>query len=473
MRRRRRTELPRDEAPAIEVPHDPLNEQIVIAAVLVSDEARGRLTSRVKADWFHGDGHAAIWTVLAELQRQGLACDPMTASQLSGGKVEPEYLKKLATTYSAAPPNLAHHVAMLEWDHARFAAVRGPVSAMLGALKDPTTQPDRLRALARQVSTSFDGFGSRRFLRDPNVLVDEQMAAIEKRRQQQGCFPYGIDGLDIDEQQRWRIVPGAAPGQVTVVTGVPGSGKSTLAARIALEQARRKRRVMYGAWEMGGGVTLELLACMSLGWSRSALAVGNLSDAEMVQLRERMLAIGTWIKFMEMPFGKQMGERRTNDSALDTIHGYIADTGCDVAVFDLWKRCLRHTEPDDEEQALVRQQAIAEETKCHCILVQQQRSKDIETRPDKRPTREGIKGSGAWVEVADTIIGVHRPALWKRTDDNMLEVDILKQRFARWPLAVECDWEPDQGAIWNGRSVDYDPPGAAKTSELDSFVNGD
>ena len=80
---------------------------------------------------------------------------------------------------------------------------------------------------------------------------------------------------------------------------------------------------------------------------------------------------------------------------------------------------------------LIRQQAMLNEMGVHGILAQQQRLKDIELRPDKRPTREGIKGSGAWTEVPDNIIGVHRPALWKPVPDNVLEVDILKQRV-RW-----------------------------------------
>jgi hypothetical protein len=92
--------------------------------------------------------------------------------------------------------------------------------------------------------------------------------------------------------------------------------------------------------------------------------------------------------------------------------------------------------------------------------VQQQRLKDIELRPDKRPTREGIKGSGAWTEVPDNIFGVHRPALWKPVPDNVLEIDVLKQRYGKWPLAVEFDWDPDRGQISGGRSVEYDQAAA-------------
>lgn len=460
--------------PAVTIPHDIVNEQVLISAASLDVQARQRLVRRLRPEKFLGDGHDDIWAALSELDRLGLEFSCDTLQQISGGRLNLDYVRSLAQ--QTLPPNISHHVEMFEWDSARAEAVRGPISAMLDSLRDPTTPPDRVRALARQVAVSFDGFGSRRYLHEPSALVRDQMAEIAKRRTR-SCFPYGVDGLDRFEDQTWRTIPGAAPGQVTVVTGVPGSGKSTLVARIALAQALKRRRVLYGAWEMGGGTSLELLAAMRLGMSRTSLSTGQVTDEQLELLRQKMDAIAGWIRFMSLPFGKTPGEKRTNDYALDTIHGYIADTGCDVAVFDLWKRALKYIDPDDEEQALVRQQAIAEECHCHVILVQQQRLKDIEQRQDKRPTREGIKGSGAWVEVADTILGVHRPALWKAIDDNALEVDVLKQRYARWPLAVEFDWDADRGVVANGRSVHYDQPsvasvGAGDRDSLDAFVNG-
>jgi hypothetical protein len=136
----------------------------------------------------------------------------------------------------------------------------------------------------------------------------------------------------------------------------------------------------------------------------------------------------------------------------------------------LWKRCLRQTKPEEEEDALLRQQSIAKETNVHCILVQQQRMKDVELRDDKRPTREGIKGTGAWVEVPDTILGTHRPALWKRVDDDKFEVVVLKQRWGVWPLAIEFDWNGEYGMITNGRVVPYDPPGTTSNEADDWFT---
>ncbi len=214
-------------------------------------------------------------------------------------------------------------------------------------------------------------------------------------------------------------------------------------------------------------------ACLALNWSRSKLQTGvsqlgpgPITEDELEQLQLVMIQIGQMIRFVKNPFRRNAGEKRSNDRNLDIVQSIIQDSGCEVFIADLWARCLASRKPEDEEEALFRQQAMCEEMRVHAIIVHQQRFKDLEMRPDKRPTREGMKGSGAYVEVADTMIGVHRPSLFKRVDDTTLEVFILKQRFGKWPLGIEFDWNAEYGSIDGGRSIPYDAPGESDLGEL-------
>lgn len=451
-------------AQATQIPHDPVNEQVLIAAATVDTETRGRLLKLVSPDRFQVAEHVEAWLAFAELDRRGLDFDVATVRQLVGGKVDVGYLLDLAADRDQVPTNLMHHVKMLEWDATRIAAVRGPLAGLLESLSDPTVPPERVRALAGSLQQTLSGGASLELVRDANALTREAMAQVRLRRQQ-ACYPFGIDGLDKDDQGNWRLIPGCAPGKVTVVTALSGGGKSTFVARVLLAQYRMKRRVGMGAWEMGDAPSLELLAVLSLGWSRYKMSVADYTDEEEQLLHDEMDRIGQYIKFVTPPSVppsniKARGSTAGNDRALDLIEAVLSEMHFDVFVGDLWKRLLREIEPDQEELALVRQQMIADRTKTHCILLQQQRLKDVEGRADKRPTREGIKGSGAWTEVADTIIGIHRPALWKAVDDVTIEIDILKQRWGKWPLAVEFDWNPEYATILNGREVKYDQGGA-------------
>lgn len=446
--------------------NDPTNEAVVIAAALCSGERAAAFRKeavRHPPDAFLTPEHATIWKAVREAYNRNLPPEPATLNRLSGGDVDIAYVAELMAARPDVPDDETLRFALdaLAWDRQKHVAVTGPIEGLLDAIQKGA-DPERVRGLARAVSASFDGWGARQHLLDPQELVRQQIADMRERMVGRAVYPYGVPGLDffdpVDgaEENRRRMIPGAKPGQVTVVTGVPGSGKSTTTARIVLGLARQKRRVLYGAWEMTGGVTLELLACMSLGWSRSDLTEGRFKNEHLREIETRMLALSKWVRFLANPFRRAGGGKPSNERNLDLVHGYLADAGCEIFVADLWKRALVDARPEDEEEALYRQQAMAEELGIHAILIQQQRLKDIELRPDKRPTREGIKGSGAWTEIADTILGIHRPALWKNVSDCVLEVDILKQRYGKWPLAVEFDWDADRGMISGGRSVEYE-----------------
>ena len=381
--------------------------------------------------------------------------------------------------------------------------MNGPLGELLRSLQDPSTAPQRVQALATQLAISLQGSGSRKYLRDSHKLAAEHSKTIAKRRKGLAVYPFGIKELDqygagdTDEAGnslagKPLLVPGAAPGKTTVVTAISGGGKSTIVALMALQMARMAqeaddqglphRKILYGAWEMGAEETLELMACISAKISRNRVRTGNITDAEHALLTATMDALAGYVKFVDMPFHKERSARRTHAEVLDEIHGYIADSGCEIAIFDLWRRAFAKLRDESEEaEALYRQQAIFEETGVHGILVQQQRLKDVETRQNARPTREGIKGSSAWVDVADLILGIYIPALMQGTKCNTLETLILKQRYGRWPLAIEHTWDGDLVKLSNGHIVAYTPGseeelgnrgGANPKRTADQFIGG-
>jgi KaiC/GvpD/RAD55 family RecA-like ATPase len=451
----------------VTIQHDVVSEGLLIAAAMEDEKARALVLRRIEPDHLFESKHREILIVMKELDRRKLTFDIATLQKL--GNIDADYARLLCETHRGASANVAFHIERVLWDAARLNAIQGPVASLVDAIKDPLTDPDRVRTLARQVGGSFDGYQDRKYLRDPAEVIREMMNDVRATRAGLVSYSYGVDRLDYFERREFdkivperRMIPGAKPGQITCITGVPGIGKSTITARIALGLARNRRKILYGAWEMEGNVTLKLLACMSLGYKRSRLIKkeedGGLTEEELFVLEQRAHSISKYVRFLEVPFDRARGEKRTrdsNDRNLDVLQGYIADTGCDVFIADLWKRCLRNTEPDDEEHALNRQQAMAKELKIHCILVQQQRSKDVEQRVNKRPTRDGIKGSGAWIEVPDTILGIHRPGAYKEIGDDTLEIDVLKQRYGVWPMAIEFEWDKDTGLIAGGKTVPY------------------
>lgn len=456
--------------PDFKIPHDVLNEQTVLAAAISDPIARKELLSRVRAEHFQDSDHSLAWASIIRADAQGFDPSPNAIVQLSGGKLDKKYLEDVVAANPKTPKDLRFHIEGLQWDMTRAKVVEGPLNELLRALQDPGTAQERIRALAKQIPISFQGSSTRLHLRDGATLVAEHRATLKQRMSGVALYPFGIEGLDkyppnsIDDNGndvsgQPLLVPGMEPGKVTTITAISGGGKSTIVALIALEQARLCAargygRVLYGAWEMSPHDVLELMACISTGIQRGRVKTGQITDAEWNLLCNTMDAIAQWVKFVDMPFHKERGVRHTHDEVLDVIHGYIADSGASIAIFDLWRRAFRRMKDEsDEQEALYRQQAIAEETNCHCVLVQQQRLKDIETRVNPAPTREGIKGSSAWVDVSDTILGVYLPGLMKRVSRNVIQLLVLKQRYGRWPLTLEYQWDGDLVHLHSGQLV--------------------
>lgn len=452
-------------AGTLEIPVDTINESVVIAAAIVDEAAADRLTRSLRPDHFHLGEHRAAWAGILELRRRKLAYDPATLRALCGNAVSLEYLSQLAAQRPEAPANLGFHVDAVLWNHARVEAARGPLQKLLEAFKDPTSPSDSVRALARMVAESFDGYQDRGYLKEPDELVRSRMLDMDERIAGRATHPFGVDGLDYYEDgysegaaryTRHRLIPGCAPRKITLVTGVTGSGKSLLIKYLVNALVRhRKQRILYGAWEDDPDEVLEELAVMSLNLSKTAVATRPTPDMK-AAIRQRMELISGYVRFADLPFGRTRGARPSNEANMDKIHGYIADTAPDVFVADLWERALASSEPDDEKDALYRQQAMAKETGVHVIIGHQQRVGELEKRKSPKPTREGVKGSKAYVEVADLVLGTYRDALYKAVPDDRFQVCILKQRKAPWPMIVEFESDIDRGILKGGVTLPYE-----------------
>lgn len=471
-------EIPKPEYD-IDTPNDPVNEQVILAAMLVDQETCDRLLPILPPDAFYGDEHRALRDAIGEARRKQLALDPATLQRLVPD-VDVRIPERLMASRPDVSDNIDFHVDLLLWDWRRARAAQGPIGAIVAALQDPKATRDKLRALGRQVADAFEGDSDRStFIRDPKEVVRQTMTALRKRMAGEAHYPYGIDGLDYYENGKRRLRPGASPGTIALVSALSGSGKSTMMAHLTLGIAKQRRKVLFGAWEEEAPVTLELLTTLALEWSRSRVLDGKsnqlrtedgddwapLTREDLITFEEMAHKISGWVSFFDNPFQiNERGASPSNDDHLDIIEDHIRQSGCEVFFADLLHRAFVDDSPRAEKLALLRMLAITQREKVHTVAAHQQRAKDIETRVDKRPTREGIIGAGAWLDTPWVVMAPHLPAKWKNVDDNTLELYILKQRLGPWPLGIEFDWDPDTGQIRNGRSIDV-------KAQLDAAAN--
>lgn len=437
--------------------YDPKNERTVICAALAADVEKRRVLIRsISADEMLVPGHSAIWRALRVMVDRGLSFDSDVFHRLvadEGTPIADDYLVGLEEE-ATIPANLDWHVATLRWDATKARVLSGALPDLVREMKDAKSSPETVASAARAVLRSLEGGAGRRHIRRKDELKRSYVAEVQARHAVGNFWATGFGAMDA------RLVEGAMPKKTAVVAGLPGSGKSTWCASFALRLAKLDRKVLYGAWEMGTESTLDLMVASLTRIPLQKIVQGTITSEELVRVRRVTEWICDRITFMDNAFfGDDLRRgKRSNDKSLDVLEGYLAEAGCDAAIWDLWERCLVDLSYDGVTSALYRQQAMHAEYNVYGVIVHQLKLKDVEKRVDKRPTRDAIKGTGAFVEVADQIYGIHREAQFKDVPDDSIEVLCLKQRKGKAFWATRFDWHGEL-ALVGGEGVDvpFDP----------------
>lgn len=443
--------------------YDAVNERIVLAAAMADDEKRAVLVRTISADEMLVPEHSAMWRAMRVMVERKLSYDSDVFRRLARDEkpdLDERYIDGLEKD-AHLPANLDWHVGTLRWDATRARVLSGAMPELLAALKDPQAKPEAVASSARALLRAVEGGHGRKYIRRTDELRRTYKADIAARRAVGNFYPFGYEAMDGTSERDGLLSEGSMPTKVAVVAGLPGSGKSTWAADFTMKLAKAKRRVLYCPWEMGTESTLDVMVSSMTRIELKRIVQGNFDAME----EQRIAACTDWItsrvKFMENAFYdanlRKGGRRRSNDTSLDLLESYVAEAGCDVVIMDLWERMLADLSYDGVTSALYRQQAMAAEYRFYCVIIHQLRLKDVERRADKRPTRDSIKGTGAFVEVADQIFGVHRDAQFKQVPDDTIEVICMKQRKGKANWAVRFDWDGDRSLITGGLEVAYDP----------------
>ena len=435
--------------------YDAANEQVVIQAAMDDDQVRRGLVRQLSPSQFYASPHSTVWEAMITLTNKGLVFDTDTflgLARTSGlvAKDEPYVIDLIENAGPTA--NLGHHVETMLWDSKRANALKGPIPKLIQAVSDPQISMEEVQGSARAIASSFKG-GIRRHARRPEEQHRSYMASMNNRKENKQIFPLGYDDFDA------RLTDGFAPGKTSILSGLPGAGKTTVAVAMATALAKVGRRPFYCSWEMGVESTTDIFISHLTGIELRDIVQGTWADSDFRRIERASLWIASKIRFMSNPFFDDIRAKKkpSNDRNLDLLESYIAESGCDVAIYDLWERMLYYLKPEDVTRALYRMQNMHEEYGIHGMILQQLRLKDVEKRADKRPTRDAIKGTGAYVEVADLIFGIHREAQFKSVEDNGVETICLKQRKGVTNWSFRWEWDGAICRVRNPREVSFDP----------------
>jgi len=228
-------------------------------------------------------------------------------------------------------------------------------------------------------------------------------------------------------------------GHLLVVGARPGVGKTTFALNVAVENALRGKRVLFFSMEM-----------------------------PIIQIAERVLAIGTGIKFENIQMGRLTEEEKKKvrefvklikenliivegDKSVAEIRFLTKREKPDMVVVDCIQRVKGgkgQTEYERISKAVSGLKSIALEENVFVVALAQI-NRESSKRADKKPTLSDLKGSGKIEEDADTVLLLHSPAqVWREKGKdvpdelkNALHIIVAKNRHKGFIgiIAVERD----------------------------------
>lgn len=295
-------------------------------------------------------------------------------------------------------------------------------------------------------------------------LVDAEKLLDEARRRYLG------GGLKRGDSTGWESIDEhytVAPGQWTVVTGIPGSGKSEWldAMLVNLAETDEWEFCLYSPENFPTSTHLIKLAekrarkPYSRDWPNNPRMTLDEADEAMRWVVERFF----WIE----------PKLRTPESLIERALAYRAKEKKFGVVLDPWNT-LDHNrrgmnETDYVSSVLSRVTRLVREANAHVWLVAhpQKIGRDAKTGERPVPTPYDIAGSAHWYNKADNAITVHRDqTATSETGVDEVEVHIQKVRYrhiGRAGAAIGLCYERATGRFFEPAPIDLTPKAGDRT----------
>lgn len=452
------------------------NEQLVIASMVKSTKLRRRLTKDLKPYHFIGKKHRSIFNILTRMSEKNLEYDMDTFESLATDRDDfggIDYVQKLERLFEENA-NIDHHVSILKSDAVKHHIKEKRLNKLIDIVEDPHSDIAELTETIDKIKQEVQ----------QNFTIEKLLSGIELRksywqdlqeRMKESIFvPTGIKGLD-----RW-LTEGLARKKSSIWSARPGGGKTTTMANVALNLSRgikndkgeficEPKKVLLVPLETGHISYIDIMVSVLIKEKMEAEREENSAlPSSLVGMRlDRLVKESDKLEKHEIDNIRwAMGEIFSNDNltvtddphlSLDKLEIILENGNYDVCIIDLWER-LSDIEIDAGKitKKLTKTQAMAKSCNTHMAIVHQQRRGDQKSK-SKKPTMDQLKNSGAYEEIADLVVFLHREKYYNpNLEEDVVEYIIAKQRRGAMGKSAFHDFHADFGYVGEHRK-NYQP----------------
>ncbi len=394
----------------IEIPVDIDNEASILSNAIKSNGNRELFSKMCNyLDFRMKENQTLAWTI-NELYENNLTPDIDTIlvkakSSPIRYSIDYEYINAVINNYNELPDdNFRLHIQQLKTDKVREDLTNFYFSSIYTACLNPQVQMPFLEErinYAKDIITKNFSFNSSQF-----QTMNEVITSFEQKKQEKTDFKStGFAALDE------LLTEGYKPKGLTVLCGRPGEGKSSLVLSSMYNLSHIGTWCPQFALEMDSmGLATKLVAFASkISVKRIAKEWDNLREPEKKLIESELFRLknNKYIYINDKP-----------SQSLKTVREQIMilqdrlKTEYMWATIDLFGKIREFQESEnfarDYEKKLNTTQGMAKELGVNLGLVAQI-NREVNKRKWNRPKMSDLKNAGAWEEVADLILGVHRP----------------------------------------------------------------
>jgi len=416
--------------------HNEHAEQSVLGAGLLSAEAWEQVQEIITADDFCRQDHRLIFKAMERLSKRGEPLDILTVSdalEASGELKQPGALAYIATLGKETPSaaNAATYARIVK----DFALRRRLIEAGAKIIDIARNGRDMaleevIESAEREVLAVADHGQSKTEWADYKTVLNEVIDKVQAAFEREGHVTGQTTGLvDLDQ-----ATTGLHPGDLIIIAGRPSMGKSAFAMGIANFVALAGKPVAVFSMEMPKA-QLGMRSLASVGRiDLQRIKTGKLDEDEFPRLTTAIGRMAEAPLFVDDTAALTPADLRARCRRLVKEHGQLGLIVVDylqlMRVPGLEKS--RVQEVSEISRSL---KALAKEFNVPVIALSQL-NRELEKRPNKRPTMADLRESGSIEQDADLILFIYRDEVYNpdSADKGTAEIIIGKQRNG--PLAT-------------------------------------
>jgi replicative DNA helicase len=420
-------------------PQDIEAEQAVLGAMLIDEDAAGRVLEKLRAEDFYREAHRVIFAAMEELHAKKQPIDMLTLTDVLKKNNHLDDVGGIAYVTS-----LANVV---------------PTAANVDSHADIVEEKSTLRQLIAGGTTIVNlGFEGKQEIREIIDEAESKILSISNRKREEDFVPMeklvppvvdriaalaehkgSLTGLATGFVDFDNLTAGLHPSDFIILAARPSMGKTALALNIianvairgALKKGEKPKSVALFSLEMSREQLVQRMMCSEATVDAQALRLGKLNDGDWTNIWNAADKLsGAKIYINDTP-GISVMEMRSKARRLQS------QVGLDLLVVDylqLMQGSNKKSYQDNRQQEVSdisrNLKSLARELNVP-VLALSQLSRGVESRQVKKPMLSDLRESGSLEQDADIVAFLYREDYYKQEDEqpnNVTELIVAKHR---------------------------------------------